>query len=327
MTCMTEDDKEYVEWLLEDPSRIKKRYRQVVSLVALDCCDGESIKKLVSAGFDINGWVEQRAWWLDEQYSSDEATLFETPLMIALKQGCTDAAKSLIECGCDIFVESAPEGETAIFYAARDNNVEILKILLDKGEDLNRCSWASEHSPIFEAAAYGAEEAVDYLLERGADVSITNFDGETVDLLAAKNDHMEIAKKLHKAVLEQMKSRNASAQRLGFSKTLWKFINKSKRSLSEIYNSVQISRKTFSKIKNAGEDFKPKKDTALRLAIGLCLGESEASELLASAGYFFDSDSVRDSVVLRSIRSGEYRFYAIESEIERAAGKLLARYE
>lgn len=324
---MMEDDKEYVEWLLEDPSRIKKRYRQVVSLVALDYCDGESIKKLVSAGFDINGWVEQRAWWLDEQRSSDEATLFETPLMIALKHGSTDAAKSLIECGCDIFVESAPEGETAIFYAARDNNVEILKILLDKGEDINRCSWASEHSPIFEAAACGAEEAVDYLLERGADVSITNFDGETVDLLAAKNDHMEIAKKLHKTVLEQMKSRNVSAQRLGFSKTLWKFINKSKLSLPEIYNSVQISRKTFSKIKNAGEDFKPKKDTALRLAIGLRLGESEASELLASAGYFFDSDSVRDSVVLRSIRSGEYRFYSIESEIERAAGKLLARYE
>lgn len=327
MTRMMEDDKEYVEWLLEDPSRIKKRYRQVVSLVALDCCDGESIKKLVSAGFDINGWVEQRAWWLDEQRSSDEATLFETPLMIALKHGSTDAAKSIIECGCDIFIESAPEGESAIFYAARDNNVEILKILLDKGEDINRCSWASEHFPIFEAAACGAEEAVDYLLERGADVSITNFDGETVDLLAAKNDHMEIAKKLHKAVLEQMKSRNVSAQRLGFSKTLWKFINKSKRSLPEIYNSVQISRKTFSKIKNAGEDFKPKKDTALRLAIGLRLGESEASELLASAGYFFDSDSVRDSVVLRSIRSGEYRFYAIESEIERAAGKLLARYE
>ena len=327
MTCMTEDDKEYVEWLLEDPSRIKKRYRQVVSLVALDCCDGESIKKLVSAGFDINGWVEQRAWWLDEQYSSDEATLFETPLMIALKHGSTDAAKSLIECGCDIFVESAPEGETAIFYAARDNNVEILKILLDKGEDINRCSWASEHSPIFEAAACGAEKAVDYLLERGADVSITNFDGETVDLLAAKNDHMEISKKLHKAVLEQMKSRNVSAQRLGFNKTFWKFINDSEISLLEIYKSVQISRKTFSKMKSAGEDYKPKKENVLRLAIGLKLDESKASELLASAGYFFDSDSVRDSVVLSHIRSNDYSFRLIEEEIARRGGMLLARYE
>ncbi|MCR5126322.1 MAG: ankyrin repeat domain-containing protein [Treponema sp.] len=327
MICMTEDNKEYVEWLLEDPSRIKKRYRQVVSLVACEYCDEESMKKLVSAGFDINGWVEQRAWWLDECYSSDVAKLFETPLMIALKNGNTTAAKSLIECGCDIFVESAPEGETAIFYAARDNNVEILKILLDKGEDINRCSWASEHSPIFEAAACGAEEAVDYLLERGADISISNLDDETVDLIAAKNDHMEIAKKLHKAVLEQMKSRNVSAQRLGFNKTFWKFVNDSEISLTKIYKSVELSRMTFSKIKSAGEDYKPKKENVLRLAIGLKLDESKASELLASAGYFFDSDSVRDSVVLRSIRSGEYRFYAIESEIERAAGKLLARYE
>jgi hypothetical protein len=183
------------------------------------------------------------------------------------------------------------------------------------------------HTPIFEAAACGAEEAVDYLLERGADISISNLDDETVDFVAAKKGRVEIAEKLHKLVLEQMKSRNVSAQRLGFNKTFWKFINESERSLLEIYNSVRISRKTFSKIKSAGEDYKPKKENVLRLVIGLKLDESKASELLASAGYFFDSDSVRDSVVLRSIRSGEYRFQLIEEEIARRGGKLLARYE
>ena len=279
------------------------------------------IEKLISHGLCINGLSEVHAEW-DEDESS-----FETLLMGALRQGNTVSAKTLIECGCNIFEEALPEGESAIFYAARHNNVEILKILLDKGEDINRRGWVFGHTPIFEAAACGAEEAVDYLLERGADISISNLDDETVDFVAAKKGRVEIAEKLHKLVGEQMKSRNASAQRLGFSKTLWKFINKSKRSLPEIYNSVQISRKTFSKIKSAGEDYKPKKDTALRLAIGLCLGEGEASELLASAGYFFDSDSVRDSVVLRNIRSNDYSFRLIEEEIARRGGMLLARYE
>lgn len=290
-------------------------------LIAIIPMQRKWIEKFISFGFNINNLFEVKAEW-DENVHS-----YETPLMGALRMGNTISAKSLIDCGCNIFEEAAPEDETAIFYAARHNNVEILEILLDKGEDINRRNWVFGNTPIFEAASCGAEDAVDYLLERGADVSIANTDGETIDLLAAKYGYMEIAKKLHKIVVEHLAKKCVLVQRFSYNETFWKFINNSKIPLPEVYKSVEMSRKTFSKMKSANDDYKPRKNNVLRLAIGLHLGESEATELLASAGYNFDSDSVRDSVVLQSIRSGEYVFSAIEREINRKGGKLLTEYD
>jgi len=62
-----------------------------------------------------------------------------------------------------------------------------------------------------------------------------------------------------------------------------------------VYKSAGIDRKLFSKIITE-KNYKPSKDTALSMAIGLELSEDEAEKLLESAGFALSNSSVRDLV-------------------------------
>lgn len=65
---------------------------------------------------------------------------------------------------------------------------------------------------------------------------------------------------------------------------------------SEVYRAAQMDRRLFSKIVSDGT-YKPGKDTCIALALALGLSLSEASDLLARAGYVL-SHSCRRDVVL-----------------------------
>lgn len=73
---------------------------------------------------------------------------------------------------------------------------------------------------------------------------------------------------------------------MNFNEVLFYFIDKSGLKDSEIYKSVDIDRKLFSKIR-CNEGYIPRKNIIIKLCFALRLTKLEADTLLNSAGYSF----------------------------------------
>lgn len=78
----------------------------------------------------------------------------------------------------------------------------------------------------------------------------------------------------------------------------------------EVYKKANLDRKLFSKIR-CNPDYKPKKKTALALAIALELNMDETKDLLARAELALSPGSKSDLIVEYFIRQGVYDIYSI----------------
>ncbi len=74
---------------------------------------------------------------------------------------------------------------------------------------------------------------------------------------------------------------------------------------SEVYKRAEISKQLFSKIMS-NKDYKPTKDTAIQLAIGLKLDLNQTQKLLEKAGYALTRSSKADLVVEYCIKNRIY---------------------
>jgi hypothetical protein len=74
---------------------------------------------------------------------------------------------------------------------------------------------------------------------------------------------------------------------------------------SEVYKRAEISKQLFSKIMS-NKDYKPTKDTAIQLAIGLKLDLNQTQKLLEKAGYALTRSSKSDLVVQYYIEKKVY---------------------
>ena len=74
---------------------------------------------------------------------------------------------------------------------------------------------------------------------------------------------------------------------------------------SEVYKRAEISKQLFSKIMS-NKDYKPTKDTAIQLAIGLKLDLNQTQKLLKKAGYALTRSSKADLVVEYCIKNKIY---------------------
>jgi hypothetical protein len=73
---------------------------------------------------------------------------------------------------------------------------------------------------------------------------------------------------------------------------------------AEVYKAAEISRQLFQKIKNYET---PSKKTALTLCVVLPLTLNEAKELLATAGYTFNTSDIFEQAIMLIIKSMEKR--------------------
>lgn len=80
-----------------------------------------------------------------------------------------------------------------------------------------------------------------------------------------------------------------------FNKVLFKYIDDSGLSDSEVYNKVNIDRRLFSKIRN--ENYHPSKETVILLGIALELDEDNMDKLLESASYSLPKNTVFDLII------------------------------
>lgn len=100
-----------------------------------------------------------------------------------------------------------------------------------------------------------------------------------------------------------------------FADRLWKLIKKKGLTDVEVYKRANLDRRLFSKIRT-DKGYKPSKNTAIALAIGLELDRSEAIDLLKRAGYAFTIGSKEDIVALCFIEHKQYDMYLINEVLD-----------
>lgn len=99
-----------------------------------------------------------------------------------------------------------------------------------------------------------------------------------------------------------------------FSQTLFRYIDEKQMKDSDVYHRAQIDRKHFSKIR-IDKNYRPSKNTVLRLAIALELDKQQVNDLLGSAGYALSNSIKSDLIVLFFLDKGFYNLNDIDETI------------
>ncbi len=92
---------------------------------------------------------------------------------------------------------------------------------------------------------------------------------------------------------------------LTFSGKLMQLIAKKGIKPAEVYTKAGITKAHFSKIKKKN-DYRPRKETALALALALKLTIDETNDLLYRAGYILSRSIAEDIIVASYIEEGKY---------------------
>ncbi len=109
-----------------------------------------------------------------------------------------------------------------------------------------------------------------------------------------------------------------------FSDTVLKLIDERGLKDSDVYNSINMDRRLFSKLRN--NDYNPSKQTAISLCIGLKLDLDQCNDLLGKAGYTLSHSNMADVIVEYFIRNRIYDIYTIDEALLHYDQKPLGRY-
>jgi uncharacterized protein len=129
-----------------------------------------------------------------------------SPLIEAARAGNERAALDLVAKGADVNAR-APDGTTALMWAAHNDEVDLTRALLKKGADV-RAENLYGTSAMQQAAIGAYTPILRLLLQAGADVESPNPEHQTALMLVARTGNVEAAKLLlsHGAAVDAVES-------------------------------------------------------------------------------------------------------------------------
>lgn len=239
--------------------------------------------------------------FIDDLSFINELSLFDmTPLMCACYCSSEDVARKLIERGAEINLTNK-SGKTALMYAAGCENAKVVRLLI----------------------------------QNGAEKSVKDKDGNDYEYYARNPEKRSFTDILFEKLT--LKKEDAGKKRKGniplerqsfidrFNWYLQRYFEHyPNNKTSDIYTPVRLSKQTFSKINsNRDSSFHPRKKNVLLLAAGLKLTQRETEDLLQSAGYSFDENDIKDTIVKKFLSIQNWNILDWNIELYRKTGKVM----
>ena len=109
-----------------------------------------------------------------------------------------------------------------------------------------------------------------------------------------------------------------------FCEKLRQILSQKRMASTDVYKAANVEKSLFSKIYN-NKDYKPNKDTAVSIALGLELTLEEAEDLLGRAGYMLSHSDVRDIVLECCFRKKIYNVIEVNIILDKLGYKPLSR--
>ena len=109
-----------------------------------------------------------------------------------------------------------------------------------------------------------------------------------------------------------------------FSETVLKLIDEKGLKDTDVYNSINMDRRLFSKMRSS--DYSPSKQTAIALCVALKLNLEETNGLLRKAGYTLSHSNKADVIIEYFIKNQIYDLYTIDEALLHYDQKPLGRY-
>ena len=116
-----------------------------------------------------------------------------TPLVAAIRNGCTPVAELLVERGADVHADRNTPGSPVILAAARGKS-RLVDLLIKAGASINQKAGELGTPLISWAVIGGNRQVVRSLLEHGADVNATTNDKSTPLMIAADRGEANIVR-------------------------------------------------------------------------------------------------------------------------------------
>ena len=139
----------------------------------------------------------------------------EPPLSAAVKRGDRSTVSTLLQRGVDVNA-AAPDGATALHWAAHRDDLDSAGLLITAGANANATNDYGV-SPLSLAAENGSAAMVDRLVAAGADVNARRPSGETVLMTAARTGRVPALT----ALLQNGADPNAAEDTKGQTALMW----------------------------------------------------------------------------------------------------------
>jgi len=134
-----------------------------------------------------------------------------TLLMLAARQGHAEAVASLLGHRPRLSQRN-PAGDTALMLAVLKGHAEVVELLLAAGAPVDHEGW----TPLMYAAFEGHTAILERLLERGAAVNALAPNKSNALMLAARNGHIEVVRRLLRTDVDLRQKNDA-----GFTAESW----------------------------------------------------------------------------------------------------------
>lgn len=250
--------------------------------------------------------------WIDGKHDEVKklSSCYTRSMELALENECESIAFPLMAAGSngfpnDIALRTALDAIQAFLF---EHELEVILVVFDKR--------------VFELSSRLFTDIREYILEHEVnDAAAAEYEyhdaEDAISNRRRRRSYQTFAKALpdwafttpqHAAGHAFMPSKTEDT----FQKHLFDLIDESGKTDPEIYKKANLDRKHFAKIRK-DENYRPKRETAIALALALELSLDEAQDLIGRAGYTISMSTIFDMIIRYAFENELYDIYDVNA--------------